>query len=558
MRTAARWVLLVLAIACVWAVIGGIVLNPGGQAQAGIQASSLASSAWPVFGHDVQMTRKSQYVGAQTNHLKWSLATGGTVRQSAAIGPDGTVYIGSGSKVLFALNPADGSTKWSHTFPAQIWSSPAIASDGTLFFGCYDGNLYAINSANGSVKWSAPMDGLVAYEAPTIGSDGTVYCASEAATLCAFDPGTGSVKWRHDIGSTMQDSVSISETGTLYVGGGSLDALDPSTGSVEWSYDAHGVVGNSPSVGADGTLYFGTWNGTVYALDPATRTPKWTYSVGSMVLTSAALDSSGTIYVGTSSGSLYAINTSDGSSKWSHSMGTAWIESSPAIGADGTVYAANDAGEIEALNPADGSVKWSYAAGQEVFSSPIIGADGTMYVGSDNGTFYAFGVAESSPTTVTLNYLAGANGSIVGSSTQVVAYSASGSAVTAQGNAGYHFVRWSDGSTANPRTDNHVTANKTVTATFALDVSLAITKCPTPVKHARAYSMAGTVAPLFSHVQITRYRWLHHSWVSYGRYNAIGGADGSWTASVSALYAGSWKFTARANGLSATKYVTAN
>jgi len=139
----------------------------------------------------------------------------------------------------------------------------------------------------------------------------------------------------------------------------------------------------------------------------------------------------------------------------------------------------------------------------------------------------------------------------------VVAYNASGSAVTAQAAAGYHFVNWSDGGAANPRTDIHVTANKTVTANFALNVSLTITKCPTRVKHARAFQMVGTAAPINSHVQITRYRWLHHSWVDYGRYNVAGGADGTWNASVSALYAGSWKFTARANGLSATKYVTA-
>src|SRR5206468_9791902 len=36
-------------------------------------------------------------------------------------------------------------------------------------------------------------------------------------------------------------------------------------------------------------------------------------------------------------------------------------------------------------------------------------------------------------------------------------------------NSHYHFVNWSDGSTANPRTDTHVTANISVTANFAID-----------------------------------------------------------------------------------------
>ena len=33
---------------------------------------------------------------------------------------------------------------------------------------------------------------------------------------------------------------------------------------------------------------------------------------------------------------------------------------------------------------------------------------------------------------------------------------------------GYHFVNWSDGSTANPRTDTNVLADKSVTANFAV------------------------------------------------------------------------------------------
>ena len=34
---------------------------------------------------------------------------------------------------------------------------------------------------------------------------------------------------------------------------------------------------------------------------------------------------------------------------------------------------------------------------------------------------------------------------------------------------GYHFVPWSDASTANPSTDTNVTANITVTASFAIN-----------------------------------------------------------------------------------------
>lgn len=71
--------------------------------------------------------------------------------------------------------------------------------------------------------------------------------------------------------------------------------------------------------------------------------------------------------------------------------------------------------------------------------------------------------------TFTLGYGAVAHGVVWGDTLQTVSYGGDGTAVTAQGNVGYHFVKWSDGSTANPRTDSNVTANLTVLASFALD-----------------------------------------------------------------------------------------
>jgi hypothetical protein len=71
--------------------------------------------------------------------------------------------------------------------------------------------------------------------------------------------------------------------------------------------------------------------------------------------------------------------------------------------------------------------------------------------------------------TYTLAYAAGANGSITGTTPQTVAYGTNGTTVTAVASTGYHFVQWSDASTANPRRDTNVTANHNVTASFAIN-----------------------------------------------------------------------------------------
>jgi hypothetical protein len=71
--------------------------------------------------------------------------------------------------------------------------------------------------------------------------------------------------------------------------------------------------------------------------------------------------------------------------------------------------------------------------------------------------------------TYTLNYTAGAGGTLTGNTSQTVDYGQDGTAVTAVPNTDYHFVDWSDSSTDNPRTDTNVTAEISVTANFAID-----------------------------------------------------------------------------------------
>lgn len=68
--------------------------------------------------------------------------------------------------------------------------------------------------------------------------------------------------------------------------------------------------------------------------------------------------------------------------------------------------------------------------------------------------------------TYTLTYIAGAGGTIAGATPQTVEHGADGTAVEAVPNTGYHFVKWNDDSTTNPRTDANVTADISVTALF--------------------------------------------------------------------------------------------
>ncbi|MFS3127019.1 InlB B-repeat-containing protein [Nocardioides sp. Bht2] len=76
--------------------------------------------------------------------------------------------------------------------------------------------------------------------------------------------------------------------------------------------------------------------------------------------------------------------------------------------------------------------------------------------------------ARFSAITYDLTYAAGPNGTLGGTTAQTVAHGTDGTAVTAVPDTGYEFVRWSDGSTDNPRADRDVRADLSVTAEFAV------------------------------------------------------------------------------------------
>jgi hypothetical protein len=68
----------------------------------------------------------------------------------------------------------------------------------------------------------------------------------------------------------------------------------------------------------------------------------------------------------------------------------------------------------------------------------------------------------------TVSFVAGANGAIVGQSTQIVADGGNATAVYAAADSGYVFDEWNDTNTDNPRTVTNVTANATYTAAFVV------------------------------------------------------------------------------------------
>jgi len=179
------------------------------------------------------------------------------VVSSPAIGEDGTIYIGSKDRCLYAVLP-DGTLKWSHETGGEIVSSPALADDGTIYIGSRDGSLYAV-SPQGGFLWSYSTGGPV-NSSPAIGADGTVYFGSNDSYLYALNP-DGSLKWRYETGGEVISSPAIDSEGTVCFGSGDrfFYALNPD-GALKWRYGAEEKIWACPVIDFDGRILVGTNN----------------------------------------------------------------------------------------------------------------------------------------------------------------------------------------------------------------------------------------------------------------------------------------------------------
>jgi outer membrane protein assembly factor BamB len=234
----------------------GVTVSDGTTPVSGTRAMTVTSaSPWAKFKGNLQGTGAGTVASGAVGTKKWSYAIFNSSSSSAAVGADGTIYVGSYDGYIYAFNPV-GTRKWRYNIGGTIYdSSPAIGADGTVYLGC--GNcLYAMNP-NGTMKWRV-ITGAVIYSSPTIAADGTIYIGSDDCFLWAIKP-NGTTKWKYLTNGDIDSSPAIGADGTIYFGcnNNKLYALK-TDGTLKWSFTTGGWVWSSPAIGADGTIYAGS------------------------------------------------------------------------------------------------------------------------------------------------------------------------------------------------------------------------------------------------------------------------------------------------------------
>ena len=203
----------------------------------------------------------------------WSYKTDGAIVASPKVNLDGTVFVGSHDKALYALDGKTGSIVWTSVLDCDVWSSVAIDDErGLVFTGCasdksnvvdseHSSYIFALNATSGKLVWKF-LGTKSVFSSPVLAPGGrTVFFASLDHNIYALERETGKLIWSLDTGSEIESSPVVSRVdGTLFVGliKDQLIAVNtvsgPLAGKIKWTVDTGGEVVSSPVLTEDGRV----------------------------------------------------------------------------------------------------------------------------------------------------------------------------------------------------------------------------------------------------------------------------------------------------------------
>jgi outer membrane protein assembly factor BamB len=271
---------------------------------------------------------------------------------TAAIGPDGTIYVGSlapfGTTPIIAVDAETGMPRWTSTICRAALGF--VAADGDIYGTCWpDGtansgtSVFALRPEDGTLRFRTdePSNTVLMLQ----GIDGAVIAILQQNRAATFNPKSGALELQPDI--TCDTCLEVSSDGVLHCRdecNRELDAIDVVTGKVLWRVADHFVPGGLIwAEGGHGQLYmvqesnirvYDT-NGTVSDFNAA---PAWDMSV----IATLMLDGDGAVYFygnNTQQGTFLSVFEPTGALRFQTTLDDqGWFAGNPLALGDGTLY----------------------------------------------------------------------------------------------------------------------------------------------------------------------------------------------------------------------------
>ncbi|XP_022607126.1 acyl-CoA synthetase family member 4 [Seriola dumerili] len=308
-----------------------------------------------------------------------------------------TVFIGSHSHRIQALDLDTGSLVWERVLGDRIEASAAVSRCGTLVvIGCYDGSVYFLCAASGKTRWTFETGDAVKSCPAVDPHTGLVMVGSHDGHVYALNPKLQRCVWkRHCGGGAVFSSPWLQPTlRQLYVAslGGHLLCLHPDSGEVLWSVRRDVPFFSSPNASSGGVA-IGSVDGNICCFSNTGKLV-WQFPTKGPVFSSPCVTpDQRRLLCGSHDGHLYCLNCADGSLVWTFRT-SGKVYSSPcvfdgsAVGRTGVLVAlASTDGTVWILDGLNGQTLASHTLPGELFSSPVV-YEQSLVIGCRNDSVY--------------------------------------------------------------------------------------------------------------------------------------------------------------------------
>jgi len=267
---------------------------------------------------------------ADSGDILWKFNTLGEVMPTPAY-YDGAIYITTGDRHLYKLNPDTGELYNKEKIGSVISMSAPNITDDTLFVGGGAPKPYtftAYDLTNDAFKWQTEFPDVYSGlddVPPAVSDNIVVTTALEHAEdgenpehfMYAMDTETGEIIWKESLGvgemvSNNKSGAPMIYEGNIYVGSPitkTFYAYDLKSGEKLWEFENE--VMKAPPVAQDGTVYFSNTKGFVYALDAETGALVAEKELNGTLAPAGPVIVNDTLFVGSQDSNVYAVPLTD-------------------------------------------------------------------------------------------------------------------------------------------------------------------------------------------------------------------------------------------------------
>ncbi len=350
-----------------------------------------ASPIWPKFQNSLDNNGVVNFLGpinselkCKTNPLNHYLSS-----SSPVVAQDGTIYIGTFTKKLYAINP-DCSIKWFFEGDTNSAFLTPVIGDDNIIYASNGEKIYAINP-DGSKKWEFKPELSFAFN---FKSDLVLYqnilWVGGVYTTFAINSNDGSVKCKFTSeGSSSSSDSSVMSIPSIYNNNvyvadlNSVYKLDLNCNKI-WKYDANRVYFRTPVV-YNSKIYItrSEYPGKILVLNDQSQ-QDIVFDAGQVGTLTIKNDN---IYAATESKKLYIFSLNG--VKKCEFLANDKFEAAPIVDSDGNVFVGNNDKNFYAINN-NCQLLWKYTVGGDIVRSAAFGLYNELIVPSKDKRLYIF------------------------------------------------------------------------------------------------------------------------------------------------------------------------